>query len=94
MLSSAQYSPRCSFWPWAKLCQSRWMVFHGMWLGFAAKLAMETGMCYWLGLHGLQVASAWRFPLLHPPTYLAVGEGILGVLCLVRRRGSLAAVLS
>lgn len=65
-----------------------------MWLGFAAKLAVETGVCSWLGLHGLQVTSAWHFPLVHPPTRLAVGEGISGVLCPVRRRGSLAAVLS
>lgn len=66
------------------------VVAHGVCLGFGAGLALETGTCCWLGLHGPQVASAWHLLLLHPLTRLTPRAGISGVLCLVRLRGVLA----
>lgn len=49
--------------------------FMAVWLGFAAKLAMETGVCYWLGLLGLQVVSGLALPAPAPADSPGSGRG-------------------
>ena len=88
MLPFAWCTRGCSFRLWEESCRSRWMLLNCVWLGSAVGLAMATGVCHGLGLHGLHVASAWHRLLSPPLTRLAVGEGISGVLCPVRLQGS------